>query len=94
MSGTAPATVTSLCLPSRIQPLALSNAFFGSACREWQDHLALGLHGNTGGRGSRGEKKPRINDTAGRTSTLSPSGETGQSHCYPVIPVGVYVCVL
>ena len=41
-----------------------------------------------------GQRRSHVSTTtAGRTSTLSPSGETGQSHCYPVIPVGVYVCV-
>ena len=44
-------------LSGRLQPVALSNSFFGSACREWQDQLALSLHGNTAGR--RGEKKNR-----------------------------------
>ncbi|CAI8043400.1 hypothetical protein GBAR_LOCUS24074 [Geodia barretti] len=43
---------------SRLQPVALNNSFFGSACREWQDQLALGLHGNSTG-GRRGDKKPR-----------------------------------
>ena len=46
----------------RIQPVALSNSFFGSSCREWQDHLILGLHGNIGGRSSRAEKKSRNYD--------------------------------
>ena len=44
-----------------ILPVALGNTFFGSACREWQDHLALGLHGNGGGR-CRGDKKGRNHD--------------------------------
>lgn len=38
-----------------LQPISLSNSFYGSACREWQDQLALGLHGNSSGR--RNEKK-------------------------------------
>ena len=49
--------VTSL----RVQPVALSNSFFGSACREWQDHLSLGLHVSSGAR--RGDKKTRHSDT-------------------------------
>lgn len=58
--------LTCVYVPSahRVQPVALSNSFFGSACREWQDHLSLGLHSNTGGRGPRVEKKPRIHDNA------------------------------
>ena len=43
----------------RLQPVALSNSFFGSACREWQDQLALGLHGNITACGRRGDKRPR-----------------------------------
>ena len=55
------ASLPALPILCSILPVALGNTFFGSACREWQDHLALGLHGNGGGR-CRGDKKGRNHD--------------------------------
>lgn len=51
-------TCSSRACTHSVSKVALSNAFFSSACREWQDQLAMGLLSS--GRGKQEERRKSI----------------------------------